>query len=103
MTHVEQELGAAAGAYLMSVCLAALKKPTEALQVIQQTQRALHVTVQQINMAQRLADHREGEDEEAAPPSEPEAPEDAPDDQPTAAAGLARSNSTCSEATAETV
>jgi hypothetical protein len=103
MTHVEQELGAAAGAYLMSVCLAALKKPTEALQVIQQTQRALDITVQQINTAQRLTDNREGEDEQAAPPAEPEAPESAPEDQPTAAAGLTRSNSTCSETTAETV
>jgi hypothetical protein len=98
MTHVEQELGAAAGAYLMSVCLAAMRRPNDALRIIKQTEEALHFTIQQIDVAQRLAEGAQGSDEE------PTAAEDHPrtaSPEPTGAADLTRSNSTSSETTAE--
>jgi hypothetical protein len=95
MTHVEQELGAAAGAYLMSVCLAAMRRPNEALKIIKQTEQALHVAIQQIDVAQQLAE----DGDSRATTSAAAAAAAGQQDQPTEVVNLTRSSSTCSETT----
>lgn len=69
MKNVEQELGAAAGAFLMSVCLAALRQPAAALQVIKQTEQALQITQEQIDAAQQLAAGSQGTDAPGTTPA----------------------------------
>uniref|UniRef100_A0A383VH20 Uncharacterized protein n=1 Tax=Tetradesmus obliquus TaxID=3088 RepID=A0A383VH20_TETOB len=102
MSHVEGELRAASGAYLMAQCLEVMQRPAEALAIVHQTEAALATTIQQINAARQLA----GVSQDAAAPAPAPAaaaaaPQDLPEEAPAPPPGLARSNSGCSEATAD--
>lgn len=104
MSHVEGELRAASGAYLMAQCLEVMQRPAEALAIVHQTEAALATTIQQINAARQLASVSQDAAAPApapAPAAAAAAPQDLPEEAPAAPAGLARSNSGCSEATAD--
>ena len=84
----------------MAQCLEVMRRPEEALAIVHQTEAALATTMQQINAARQLA----GVSQDAAAPAPAAAaaaPQDLPEAAPAAPAGLARSNSACSEATAD--